>query len=188
MSRIKGLSTALAVLFVLGTAVESQAQYGRTKAKPDASPGAVSSQVIGINSTISVSYHRPAVKEREVWGTDLAPFGDEKPWRAGANETTTVTFSDDVTVNGQDVPAGTYGFHVALSEDKWVFVLNKNYKTWGTYQYKIEDDVLRVEAKVADAPHQERLLFGFDNLTADGADLFLHWETKHASVTVALKK
>ncbi len=188
MSRFRVLTAAFMMVLFLGTAFESQAQYGREKKGPDASPAAVSTQTIGTNSAISVSYHRPAVKGREIWNTGLAKYGSDRPWRAGANETTTVTFSDDVTVNGKDVPAGTYGFHIALSEDKWTFVFNKNYKTWGTFQYKIDDDVLRVDAKLVDAPDQERLLYSFENLTADGADLFMHWEKKKASVTVELKK
>ena len=188
MSRFKVITTALMVMVFMGTAFESEAQYGRTKKQADASPGAVSTQTIGMDETISVSYHRPKVRGREVWGTKLAPYGAEKPWRAGANETTAVTFSADVTINGEDLAAGTYGFHIAVSEDNMVFVFNKNYKTWGTYQYKIGDDVLRVEAKVMDAPNQERLLFSFDNLKANSADLFMHWEKKKASVTVDLKK
>lgn len=188
MSRLRVLTTVFMVMVFIGTALESEAQYGREKEKADASPGAVSAQTIGIDSSISVSYHRPKVKGREIWGTKLAPYGAEKPWRAGANETTAVTFSDDVTINGKDLAAGTYGFHIAVSENKMVFVFNKNYKTWGTYQYKIDDDVLRVDATVVDAPNQERLLYSFENLEANGADLFMHWEKKKASVTVELKK
>jgi hypothetical protein len=187
MSHSKLFTSAILIAIMLGTAVQSHAQFGRDKTKPDASPAAVSAQTIGVNSTISITYHRPAVKGREIWGTGLAPYAP-KLWRAGANETTTLTFSDDVTVNGKDVPAGTYGVHFELSEDTWTIIINKDYKTWGSFQYKADNDVARVETKVEDASHQERLLFSFDNLTADGADLSMHWGEKKASVTVALKK
>jgi len=187
MNRFRVLTAAFMTVLFLGTAFESQAQYGRTKTKSDASPAAVSTQTIGVDSTISVTYHRPKVKGREIWGTRLASYKG-KPWRAGANETTTVTFSDDVTVNGKDIPAGTYGFHIALSETTWTFIFNKNHETWGSFAYNADGDVLRVDAKVVDAPNQERLLYSFENLTTDGADLFMHWEKKKASVTVELKK
>lgn len=182
------LSTmVLAVLFV-GTAFEATAQYGRTKAKPDASPGAVTEQTVGIDSKISISYHRPAVKGREIWGTALAPMGEDKPWRAGANETTAITFSDDVEIGGTKVAAGTYGVHIGVTDGDWVWVINKNHETWGTYQYKMDADVVRVKAKPADAPHQERLTFGFEELSADGATLFMHWEKKKLSLPIKLAK
>jgi hypothetical protein len=171
----------------LGLSLDASAQYGRTKKAPDKSQAASASQTIGVNSKVSVDYHRPKVKGREIWGTKLANYGTPA-WRAGANETTAVTFSDDVTVNGKAIPAGTYGLHIVLSEDKWTFIFNKNYKTWGTFQYKADADVARVEVSSSDAPHQEELLFGFENLKDNGADMFVHWEKKKASVTVDLKK
>jgi hypothetical protein len=188
MYRLRMVTTALLLTVMLGTAFVSEAQYGRTKKKADASPGAVSEQTVGIDSKISISYHRPAVKGREIWGTGLAPYGEDKPWRAGANETTAITFSDDVEIGGTKIAAGTYGVHIAIADGDWTWVLNKNYKTWGTYQYKIDDDVVRVKATPEDAPHQERLVYGFSDLTEDGATLFMHWEKKKVSLPIKLAK
>ena len=176
---------ALAVAIAVTFAFDAQAQYGRTKTGPDASQPAKASQTIGVDTEITISYHRPGVKGREVWGTRLANYGG-RPWRAGANETTTVTFSKDVLVNGEKVAAGTYGFHIALSESDWYLVFNKNHETWGSFAYKEDDDVLRVKVTPQDAPHQEWLLYGFEDLEASACSAFMHWEKKKASVKIAV--
>lgn len=188
MYRLRMVSTALLLTVLLGTAFVSEAQYGRNKTKADASPGATTGQNIGVDSKISIDYHRPAVKGRKIWGTGLAPNGEDKPWRAGANETTAITFSDDVEIGGKKVASGTYGVHIAVADGDWTWVINKGYKTWGTFQYKVDDDVARVKATPEDAPNQERLVFGFDNLTADGATLFMRWEKKKVSLPIKLAK
>jgi hypothetical protein len=186
MKQFRAMAMALVMTLVIGTAFESEAQYGREKKGPDASPGAVTEQTLGIDSKISISYHRPAVKGREVWGTKLAPAGEDKPWRAGANETTAITFSDDVEIDGNKIPAGTYGVHIAITDGDWIWVLNKNYESWGTYQYKIEDDVARVKATPEDAPLQERLVYGFDINDGNSVSLFMHWEKKKVSLPITL--
>lgn len=186
MKHLRAFSMVLVAALVVGTAFEASAQYGRTKSKADASPAAVTEQTLGVNSSVSVSYHRPGVKEREIWGTKLAGYDTDKPWRAGANETTAVTFSDDVVINGETVPAGTYGLHIALSEDTWTWVINKDYKTWGSYQYKPENDVIRVDAKPTDAAHEERLRYGFDIVDADTVHLYMHWEKKKLALEISL--
>lgn len=180
------LSMVLVAGMMLGTAFEATAQYGKVRTKPDASPNAMVEQTIGIDSKISVAYSRPGVKGREIWGTKLAGYDTDKPWRAGADETTAITFSDDVVIGGETVPAGTYGVHIALSKDTWTWVINKDYKTWGSYQYKPENDVVRVDAKPEDAPHQERLRYGFDIVDDDTVHLFMHWEKKKLPLEISL--
>lgn len=175
----------LGCMFAVAWAESASAQYGRTKSKPDASQEAMAVQTIGVDSKITIRYHRPGVKDREIWGTRLANYGTP-PWRAGANETTSITFSDDVKINGQDLAAGTYGFHILLGEDEWVLIFNSEYKTWGSYQYKEENDVLRVTVTPEDAPHQEWLTFGFEDLAAYSCTAYLHWEKKKASFEVEL--
>ena len=184
--KYRALSMVMVAATMLVASLDATAQYGRTKKKADASPGAVTEQTLGIDSTISVSYHRPGVKGRQVWGTDLAAYDTPKPWRAGANETTAITFSDDVVINGETVPAGTYGVSIALTEGDWTWVINKDYETWGTYQYKQENDVLRVAAKPSDAPHEERLRYGFDIVDDDTVHLYMHWEKKKVALEISL--
>lgn len=110
---------------------------------PEPSPGATVVQEVGI-SKVSIVYHRPAVKGRKVWG-ELVPLG--KVWRLGANEATTVELSHDATVNGQKVPAGTYGLFAIPNANEWTLILNKQPKQWGAYFYKPEDDLLRFSVK-----------------------------------------
>lgn len=159
---------------------------GRQKERPDASPGASVTQIIGTDSKVSVNYHRPAVKGREIWG-GLVPYG--KVWRAGANETTTISFTDGVTINGKSLAAGTYGFHIIPQEDgTWTLIFNKVSESWGSMGYEEGEDALRVEADVANAQNQERLAYGFEELTptggATGTTAFMHWEKKKVSFRI----
>ena len=90
-------------------------------------------QVVGADTEITITYSRPGVKGRKVWG-DLVTFGmnpgnkysDNKPypWRAGANENTTIEFSNDVTINGKKLAAGKYGLHMIPSEKEWIIIFN----------------------------------------------------------------
>ena len=110
---------------------------------PEASPGAVITQEVGI-SKVTITYHRPAVKGRKIWG-DLVPTG--KVWRLGANEATTVELSHDAKINGADIKAGKYALFAIPNESEWTLILNRKSDQWGAYFYKAEDDVLRFAAK-----------------------------------------
>lgn len=95
--------------------------------------------------TIKIDYGSPFVKGREIWG-DLEPYG--KVWRAGANENTTIEFSDDVKIKGNALPAGKYGFFIIPQEDDdWIVIFNKKNDGWGAYSYDAKDDALRVNIK-----------------------------------------
>lgn len=145
---------------------------------PFVSPRAEAEQRIGITD-ITVTYHRPAVRGREIWG-DLVPYGKDQPypWRAGANENTTIHFSDDVKVEGFDLPAGAYGFHIYPSEKMWTLIFSKNATSWGSFFYSPAEDALRIEVEPQNVPHREWLMYGFEDLTEDSAYVFLHWEEK----------
>ncbi len=106
---------------------------------------------------IDIHWNAPGVKGREgkIWGTGIANYGFEvlgfgsnvaSPWRAGANESTTISFSTDVTINGKHLPAGKYGFFIALYPDSCTLIFNKNTEGWGSYFYNSSMDVLRVSA------------------------------------------
>lgn len=141
---------------------------------------------------ISIAYHSPRVHFRgaertdHIWG-ELIPYGffddgfgptKAQPWRAGANETTAITFSHDVKVGGKDLKAGTYGLFLAVAQTgEWTWVFSSN-RGWGAYQYDPKNDVLRVPATPEVAPFTEFLTYGFDNRLPDSATAFLQWEKK----------
>jgi hypothetical protein len=88
---------------------------------PRQSQHAVVTQRIGLTD-ITVNYHRPLVNSRQIWGK-VVPYGDV--WRAGANENTTVTFTDPVTIEGQPLGKGTYGLHMIPGENQWTVIFSK---------------------------------------------------------------
>jgi tetratricopeptide (TPR) repeat protein len=149
---------------------------------PQASPAASVSQAIGL-ADFTVTYHRPAVNKREVWGK-LVPYGEV--WRAGANENTTLTASAPFTFGGKAVAAGTYGVHVLPSAGEWTFILSSESKAWGSFSYDPKEDVVRVAVKPEPAPFTERLAWSFDDPTNDGAALTLRWEKLAASVPISV--
>src|SRR5215467_15447032 len=110
---------------------------------PRPSQRAQIAQRVGITD-ITISYHRPLVNNRKVWD-GLVPYG--KVWRAGANENTTITFSDPVTVEGQPLAAGTYGLHMLPGENEWAVIFSKTASAWGSFTYKKDEDALRVTVK-----------------------------------------
>ncbi|MGD1046664.1 MAG: DUF2911 domain-containing protein [Bacteroidota bacterium] len=139
---------------------------------PQPSPKATVSQTIGITE-VSVVYHRPAVKNKKIWG-DLVPY--KEVWRAGANENTTISFSDPVKVEVKDLPAGTYGLHMIPTESAWTIIFNKNSSSWGSFFYKEEEDALRVTVQPQTAENQEQLSYAFDDVSSNSAILVLRWE------------
>ncbi len=130
------------------------------------------SQRIGITD-ITIRYHRPLVNDRKVWG-DLVPYG--KVWRAGANENTTITFSDPVQVEGKPLDKGTYGLHMIPNADEWTIIFSKNSTSWGAFTYDEKEDALRVTVKPKAADVHNALTYDFDNLQKDSAVVELEWE------------
>jgi tetratricopeptide (TPR) repeat protein len=148
-----------------------------------ASPGAEVAQSIGI-STVRITYSRPAVKGRAVWGS-VVPYGWTKgngrdiPWRAGANENTVVEFSHDAKVAGKAVPAGKYGLFYVVNEDGSAeAILSKDHRSWGSFHYDAARDQLRTKIQTRAIPHTELLTYDFINLSKNGAELVLNWEKK----------
>lgn len=172
-------SVVLCLLFLLPPEALSQLQN-----MPQVSPKASVSQRIGMTD-VTVTYFRPGVKDREIWGK-LVPFndGNPTPWRAGANDNTTITFTNDVEIEGQPLAAGTYGLHMIPSAGDWIIIFSKNSTSMGSYYYKPEEDALRVTVTPVSAPHEEWLRFGFDDLTPNSALAFLHWEKLKAGFTI----
>ena len=129
-------------------------------------------QKIGITN-ITISYHRPLVKGRKVFGT-LEPYG--KVWRAGANENTTIEFSDPVTVEGKSLAAGAYGLHMIPGENEWTVIFSKDSTAWGSFSYDQKNDALRVTVKPQAAEFHEALTYDFDDPKADSTVVTLRWD------------
>ena len=144
------------------------------------SPAAAVSQNLGL-TRIDLSYHRPAVKGRVIWG-QLVPF--DQVWRAGANDATSLTFSTDVRVAGKPVSKGTYALFILPQKDRWTVILNKDAKQWGAFFHKPEQDVLRFELTPEPTTHQERLAFSIDVKDRDTALVSLHWEKLRISFPI----
>lgn len=126
---------------------------------------------------VKVTYGRPKVKGRTIWG-ELVPYSNV--WRAGADEATTITFSKPVKVEGKDVPAGTYALFYVPEKDKWTVVLNKVAKQWGAFRYAEKDDLIRVDVKpMADQPLTEELTYEIA-----GDKVVLKWEKMAVPFTV----
>lgn len=147
--------------------------------EPRVSPNAGISQTIG-TTVITIEYGRPGVKERPIWGS-LVPY--DEVWRAGANEATTISFSADVMIEGNRLPAGTYGLFTIPGKDEWTVIFNKVAKQWGAYKYDAAQDALRVKVKPVASEHTEWLAYCFGDLTPTGGKLLLKWE----KVTVPVK-
>ena len=140
---------------------------------PRPSPNATVSQVVGVTK-VSIQYSSPGVKGRKIWG-ELVPFGEV--WRTGANENTTITFSTPVKVEEQELPAGTYGLQTIPTSGDWTVIFSKDADLWGAFNYKPEDDALRVQVKpetVADS--LERMAFSFEDTTDVSSKVVLRWE------------
>jgi hypothetical protein len=147
---------------------------------PRVSQHMVVTQTVGLTD-ITVDYSRPAVKGRAIWG-GLVPY--DKVWRTGANEATQITFNDDVTINGQPLPKGTYSLHTIPGKDSWTIIFNKTAKQWGSFNYKQEDDALRVTAKPEKATFHELMSIEFPQVTNDNATVAIHWENIRVPFTV----
>lgn len=154
------------------------------------------SEWIGITK-VTVDYNRPGVKGREgkIWGSlvhygfkDLN-YGTSKaaPWRAGANENTTIEFSTDVFIEGKPLSAGKYGFFVAMGAERATLVFSKFNTAWGSFYYDPKDDALRVEVPVLKLGESvEWLKYEFGDQTEDSAVISLQWERVKIPFTVSV--
>ncbi len=147
---------------------------------PQLSPQAKVAQVIG-TTEVEVSYHRPAVRQREIWGK-LVPY--DQVWRMGANEATTLRFSDPVQVNGEKVPAGTYSLFAIPGRDTWTLVLNRRAKQQGAWEYDPKLDLLRFTVKPKAVPLTEWLTFEIYPAGHGTAYVDLYWEKLRVSFLV----
>jgi len=150
---------------------------------PRQSQHAVLTQRIGITD-ITVNYHRPLANGRKVWG-GLVPYG--QVWRAGANENTTIRFTDPVTIEGKPLAAGTYGLHMIPNESgDWTVVFSNMSTAWGSFSYKQDEDALRVNVKPAATGDYNALTYDFDQLKPDSAVLTMSWDKMAVPISIAV--
>src|SRR5205814_9222157 len=150
---------------------------------PDVSQAAEVKQRIALTD-IAIKYHRPLVNGRKIWG-GLVPYG--KVWRAGANENTTIEFSDPVSVEGKPLDKGTYGLHMIPNPDSCTVIDSKTNTGWGSYSYEQKEDALRVEVKPRPlAEIKEALEFEFEDLKPDSTGVTLKWEKLGVPFTVSV--
>jgi len=193
MKRLSQIIFFLILSFLLILPSTTFAQRDQVRASLKASV----MQRLGIDTDVTIEYSRPGVKGRKIWG-ELVPYGmapgnqysNDKPypWRAGANENTTIEFSKDVLIEGNKLPAGKYGIHMIPSEKDWIIIFSKNNSEWGSFSYNQEEDALRVTVTPVEAPHKEWMMFGFDDLAGTSATAFLHWEKLRVPFKIELPK
>jgi hypothetical protein len=164
-------------------------------------------QTIGVTD-VTITYSRPGVKGRTIWGDPpagatggtatlddarsrpkdavIVPYGHV--WRAGANEATQFAVTDDVLINGQPLKAGTYSLHTIPGKDEWTIIFNSDAGQWGSFTYDEKKDVLRVKTKPqAAAESQEWLLYTFEPVGENSARVNLRWEKLTVPFTVEVK-
>jgi len=188
MKKLYFIAELMLLLFLVAVTVEAQ----NVTVPRAVSPAAQLTQTIGL-STVTVNYSRPRVtlngndRTGQIWGqqvpyelTKIAFAGQgEIPWRAGANENTTIEFSDDVNIEGEKLSAGIYGLHMIIHENGEVTVIFSNNSTsWGSFWYKDSEDALRTKVKSQETPHTEVLTYSFVEMGTDYGVLALSWESK----------
>ena len=201
---MKRISVSLfAVLFVVCFAVSALAQV----ITPRPSQSASVMQRIGVTD-VTITYSRPGVKGRQIWGDPPAGWAanakgeatldnqNERPkgapivpwghvWRTGANEATTFVVSDDVLINGQKLAAGSYSLHTIPTKDEWTIVFNGTANQWGSFNYDPAKDTLRVKSKpqwLNDS--EEWLTYSFDPVGDDSAQVNIRWEKVSVPFTI----
>ncbi|MDR3665784.1 MAG: DUF2911 domain-containing protein [Ignavibacteriaceae bacterium] len=190
MKNILNLFIIMALMFSINTfAQQNKKQDKKQDKKSDVkkvrvSPKAGVFQTIGITD-VNVSYSRPGVKNRKIWG-ELVPYN--KVWRAGADEATKITFSTDVMIEGKKLPAGAYSFFAIPGENEWTLIFNKVADQWGAFTYNEAEDALRIKVKPVSNSNHEWLLYSFTDMTPPAAPnsalLNLIWEKLEVSFKI----
>lgn len=177
---MKKIYLQLMLLLAVCCSLQIQAQGLKL---PQPSSSQTITQGFGLGS-ITLTYSRPNVKGRKIFGVGtLQPYGEV--WRTGANQATVIKFTDDVTIDGNKVPAGEYGLFSIPGKDEWTIILNKTAKQWGAYEYKQADDFLRFTVKPSALKELvETFTMQFTNVKPTTGDLTFMWE--HTAITMHL--
>jgi len=145
---------------------------------PAPSPAASVTQMVGLTE-VKIEYSTPGVKGREIFGS-LVPFNEL--WRTGANMATKISFSQEVTIAGTKVPAGTYSIFTIPGESEWTFIINKNWNQGGTDSYKQEEDAVRVQVIPLTCARRERMNFQINDFDDNGGNIVLEWASTQITV------
>jgi hypothetical protein len=172
------LGSAAALTLTLLAAPVAQAQI----ATPQPSPKGTVTQRVGLTD-VTITYSRPSVKGRTIFGT-VVPYG--KRWRTGANATTSIKFSDDVTIEGKKVPAGEYGLYTVPNAAEWTVVLNKSLKQGADVDgFKDDQDVARFTIKPYKLANKvETFTISFADLTPATASVDMLWDLTGAKFKI----
>lgn len=177
----------LFTLTLICTGLISKGQFHTLKI-PKASNQVIETQTLGVTE-ITLNYHSPSVQERDVWNNPnvIPQNGDPIAWRAGANMNTTISFSTDVMINGNNLAKGTYGFHVIPRGETYDLFFAHNSNQWGSYYLDLEKDVsLTISVKSEECPHSEKLDYEFINWNEDEVTVALEWANRRLPFTVAV--
>ena len=187
----KNTSTLFLSLIMTIVSINSFGQDNRIRQSQKSSV----TQYVGADTQITINYSRPAVKGRIVWG-NLVPYGlaapdkysngKSFPWRAGANENTTIELNNNVSIEGNMLAAGKYSIHMIPSETDWIIIFNKNSNQWGSFSYDQSLDALRVTVTPTNGPFEEFLSYKFGNITDSSVIAFLHWEKLKVPFQISL--
>lgn len=172
------MKSLLLAAIALSSSLIACAQGDGDKSKRP-SPPAQAKETLAGGTIVTIDYSQPSLKGRKI-GTDVEPMPG-KVWRAGANEATVFEVTKPVRIQGQELPAGKYGFFTIDNGGEWTIIFNKTFNQWGAYEYKEADDVLRVSAKAGKAsPVAEKLTY---KIGKDGK-VTLSWGDKQVTFKI----
>src|SRR5512132_771770 len=207
MSTLRRFYTSSLALLML---ILFAASFGSAQVRtPRPSQKASVMQTIGVTD-ITITYSRPGVKGRTIWGDPLPEQASTKgeatldnqnvrpkgapivpwghAWRTGANEATQFVVTDDVWINGQKLPAGSYSLHTVPNKDEWTIIFNSVANQWGSFSYDPTKDTLRVKVKPEwVGENKEWLEFGIEPLNDNSAQVNIRWEKVRVPFTVEVK-
>lgn len=169
LTNCTGFCLLIVILTLTNFIYETNAQQKKVRVSPKA--GVM--QTVGFTD-ITISYSRPGVKGRTIWG-ELVPYN--RVWRSGADEATKFTFSTDVIIEGKKLPAGSYSFFTIPSEKEWTLIFNRAADQWGAFEYNESQDALRIKVKpIVNQSPVEWLRYTFTEMTTYSAIINLEWE------------
>lgn len=138
-------------------------------------PAKATGEINGVN--IEINYHQPSARGRTIMG-ELVPYG--QVWRTGANNATTISFSDDVSIEGETLSKGTYALFTIPGKDEWTIIFNKTANQWGAFNYDESQDILRVKVE----PEKADKFVETFTINIDEEDIVLAWENTEVKVKV----
>lgn len=182
MTTAKRLIRILSLTLLLSTSVIGQDQITQFELPKTNSRAVIQQRVAATD--IEVTYNRPSVKGRRIFG-ELVPYG--QVWRTGADESTKISFSTPVSINGTPIEAGTYELFTIPNAAEWIVILQENRSQWGSYSYQEEFDVARIAATPSKTKNLvETFTFSFDDVETDATTLNISWENVRVPVQLTI--